>query len=96
MRHSDIRLTVDRYGHLFPGSEAAAIERIRGAFFKPSELRLTGTGAPLRLPQQSGCDAVRARCETVPLATLENPRGSNKKTLRFHGIPMKKQGFVSG
>ncbi len=28
MRHSTITLTMDAYGHLFPGSEAAAIERL--------------------------------------------------------------------
>lgn len=43
MRHSDIRLTMDRYGHLFPGSEAAAVERMRGVFTQPTELKKTGT-----------------------------------------------------
>lgn len=27
MRHSDIKLTLDRYGHLFPGAEADAVSR---------------------------------------------------------------------
>ena len=43
MRHSGIRLTMDRFGHLFPGSEVAAIERIRGAFTQPIKQRKTGT-----------------------------------------------------
>ena len=32
LRHSDIRLTVDRYGHLFPGAEASAVAKMRDAF----------------------------------------------------------------
>jgi len=32
MRHADIKLTLDRYGHLFPGSEAEAVARLRDAF----------------------------------------------------------------
>jgi integrase len=32
MRHADIKLTLDRYGHLFPGSEADAVARLRSAF----------------------------------------------------------------
>ncbi len=43
MRHSDIRLTMDRYGHLFPGVEADAIGRLNDAFNRPEPLRATGT-----------------------------------------------------
>jgi len=32
MRHADIKLTLDKYGHLFPGSEADAVARLRFAF----------------------------------------------------------------
>ncbi len=59
MRHSDIKLTVDRYGHLFPGSEAAAIERIRSVFTQSVELRKTGTAGLQHLRQQSGFPTVR-------------------------------------
>ncbi len=43
LRHSDIKLTLDRYGHLFPGSEAAAVARLRSAFVSPLPLAATGT-----------------------------------------------------
>lgn len=32
MRHADIKLTLDRYGHLFAGSEAQAVARLLDAF----------------------------------------------------------------
>jgi site-specific recombinase XerD len=32
MRHSNIKLTLDRYGHLFPGAEADAVSRLRDVF----------------------------------------------------------------
>lgn len=43
MRHADIKLTLDRYGHLFPGSEADAVARLRGAFCTSEQLQATGT-----------------------------------------------------
>ena len=58
MRHSDIKLTLDRYGHLFPGAEADAVARMREAFIQPA--RLTGTSDhPQQLRQQSGSEGVR-------------------------------------
>ena len=94
MRHSDIRLTMDRYGHLFPGSEAEAIERIRGAFTQPLELRKTGTADPQQFQKHSGCDSVRVRCETLPLANA-NPLGSNnEKTPRFPEKNKENTGFL--
>jgi integrase len=43
MRHADIKLTLDRYGHLFPGSEADAVARLRSAFRTSEMLLATGT-----------------------------------------------------
>ena len=43
MRHSDIKLTPDRYGHLFPGSEADAVAKLRFAFCTNEALLATGT-----------------------------------------------------
>ena len=44
MRHSTITLTMDTYGHLFPGSEFDAVAQMRDMFTGPSEaLRATGT-----------------------------------------------------
>ncbi len=61
MRHSDIRLTMDRYGHLFPGAEADAISRLEEAFVQP--LAATGTtdehGKQQHWLQHSGFQAVQ-------------------------------------
>ena len=86
MRHSDIKLTLDRYGHLFPGSEAAAVERIRSAFTHSVELRQTGTAAVLgvqHLVQQSGRFAVRKHAnscdESTAVETVEFSRELHEK-----------------
>ena len=89
----DIRLTMDRYGHLFPGSEAAAIERIRSVFTQSVELRKTGTTDPQQFQQQSGCDSVRARCELVPLGATNHHALKNEKTQRFPENTEEKAGF---
>ncbi len=74
---------MDRYGHLFPGSEAAAIERIRGAFTQPVETRKTGTADSQQFQQQSGCEPKRARCELMPLGATNHHTPSNEKTPLF-------------
>jgi len=38
MRHADIKLTLDKYGHLFPGSEADAVAKLRFAFHSNAAL----------------------------------------------------------
>ena len=44
MRHQSITLTMDTYGHLFPGQEADAVGRMREMLVNPPEaLRATGT-----------------------------------------------------
>ena len=43
MRHADIKLTLDKYGHLFPGSEADAVAKLRFAFHSNAALLATGT-----------------------------------------------------
>jgi hypothetical protein len=43
MRHADIKLTLDKYGHLFPGSEADAVAKLRFAFHTNAALLATGT-----------------------------------------------------
>jgi hypothetical protein len=47
MRHSAITLTMDTYGHLFPGQDAAAVAALPGMMTdpqdSPEELRATGT-----------------------------------------------------
>ncbi len=94
MRHSDIRLTVDRYGHLFPGSEAAAIARIRGAFTQPIEQRKTGTAPTAETTavraqfSAVGCDSARDNHHA-----LHSSR--NEKTPRFPENTEEKAGFSS-
>ncbi len=92
MRHSDIKLTLDRYGHLFPGSEAAAVERIRSAFTRSVELRQTGTTAvsgvqhSWRFPAQKGanqCDESKA-VETIAFNRKPNEKaGETQETPGF-------------
>lgn len=92
MRHSDIRLTMDRYGHLFPGSEAAAIERIRGIFTQPKEQRKTGT-APTAHSTALSIRTDADRCGIVPLATPNHHQDTNEKTPRFPENDEEKAGF---
>ncbi len=72
MRHSTITLTMDTYGHLFPGQEAEAVARVQqffGGVERPEDgqLRATGTDDQTTYPrldaqqqaQQLGRDLVR-------------------------------------
>ena len=44
MRHGSITLTMDTYGHLFPGQEVAAVAGLRDVLSGPPKaLRATGT-----------------------------------------------------
>ena len=44
MRHASITLTMDTYGHLFPGQEIDAVSRMRDMMIGPPEtLKATGT-----------------------------------------------------
>ena len=58
MRHADIRMTMDRYGHLFEGSESQAVGKLSGMFRSQQAMKATGTDQPQQLPQQSGCNSV--------------------------------------
>ncbi len=92
MRHSDIKLTLERYGHLLPGSEAAAVARLRSAFAPPQPLEATGTdgddSGAQRSRQQSqrqrvqnratGCDSLDAM---VGMATDLEPNENQGKPL---------------
>jgi hypothetical protein len=53
MRHSTITLTMDTYGHLFPGQEAETVERFPDMMgVREPSLRATGTADPVAQPQQ--------------------------------------------
>ena len=57
MRHSSITLTMDTYGHLFPGQEAEAVAKMPGMFGSgPQALAATGTDSylPANRQQQTG------------------------------------------
>ncbi len=57
MRHSTIVLTMDTYGHLFPGQDAATVARLPNMMAsEPVALRATGTDGPaaIRLPMKTG------------------------------------------
>ena len=76
MRHQSITLTMDTYGHLFPGQEADAVARLRQMLVAPAEdnseaLRATGTDdqiahAPDESPKVAQRQAQRAERETGP------------------------------
>ena len=46
LRHTDIKLTLDRYGHLFPGAEADAVAKIRSVFKASKSATGTDQSAP--------------------------------------------------
>ena len=55
MRHSTITLTMDTYGHLFPGQEADTVARLpRMLAAAPEALRATGTDDATAKGQQLG------------------------------------------
>ncbi len=66
MRHQSITLTMDTYGHLFPGQEADAVGRMRELLIAPPEaLRATGTdNATADTPNGAQRQAQRAGRET--------------------------------
>ena len=75
MRHSSITLTMDTYGHLFPGQEADAVDGLRQMFAEPPRnLRATGTDDTLLGAQRAIlCQVVRGR------AMVERPVAGKKK-----------------
>lgn len=69
MRHSDINLTMNTYGHLFPGQEADAVAKMRDmmATNPPEVIRATGTDDLAILEddvEQRAAHAQRATRET--------------------------------
>ncbi len=107
MRHADIKLTLQRYGHLFPGSESAAVARIRDAFTNP--VRIAATGTDSRLPdadcqrkcQQSEGETVRFPCDSVRdsrgeegTSDLAETKGKQRKNVLFsRGKPIASGSF---
>ena len=77
MRHSSITLTMDTYGHQFPGQEADAVARLGSLLAGPADaLRATGTGdATPEGPDGAQRQAQRARRETLP----HNAKGGERE-----------------
>jgi integrase len=53
MRHSDIKLTLQTYGHLFPGAEATAIRNLQIPGSGTARMKATGTDGRQPTPNQS-------------------------------------------
>ena len=66
MRHQSITLTMDTYGHLFPGQTADAICRV-GEFFESPKCPLRATGTDGKAAEKAQRQAQHLRRETVPL-----------------------------
>jgi len=73
MRHSSITLTMDTYGHLFPGQEADAVVRLWEMLGDPADaLRATGTdNQAAEPPGPAQRHAQRAGRETPRLAATD-------------------------
>ena len=68
LRHSSITLSMDTYGHLFPGQESAAVNKLHATMVGPSaSLLATGTADDVAIrSSQSAAHAQRAGRETLP------------------------------
>ena len=79
MRHSCITLTMDTYGHLFPGQEADTIARLPAMMGIPFDeaLRATGTDDEPTSPGEGAQrQAQRARCGSVTLGATESDKNA--------------------
>ncbi|GIW96962.1 MAG: hypothetical protein KatS3mg111_0295 [Pirellulaceae bacterium] len=100
MRHSSITLTMDTYGHLFPGQEADAVERMRGMLGnsaeKPDTLAATGTDgaaspldgycSALQLAQQLGRETVRMPAKHCDEADDHKAQEKTPKPLQIQDL----------
>ncbi len=66
MRHSTITLTMDTYGHLFPGQEADAVDQLRDVIGDgPTALQATGTDTAVADDQKDQRSARRSAKQCV-------------------------------
>ena len=77
MRHSDIRLTMDIYGHLFPGKEADAIGLLGSVFASPQPLKATGTAESVSGALQNAQHSERQRVRNGATSCDENTKRSS-------------------
>jgi len=92
MRHQSITLTMDTYGHLFPGQEADAVVQMRQMLLAPPEaLRVTGTdnavadiqSSAQRLAQHTQCDLGRLDTEGCAGQSEMGAQRKSPKPLRI-------------
>lgn len=87
---------MDRYGHLFPGKEAEAIELLGSEFNRQESLRATGTtetdSGALHIAQHSARETVRFgaskrsnKCSALDQQESHLSRQNIEKTQRFIG-----------
>ena len=92
MRHSTITLTMDTYGHLFPGQEADTVARLPAMMGDdPEALRATGTDDaeivhpevdyPQLYPQQLGRERAPKDASRCNEAASASERGDDRKLL---------------
>jgi len=76
MRHSSIVLTMDTYGHLFPGSEAAAVAGLRDLLAVPvaEALRATGTDDFVASESDGVCSGAQRCAQQLERETLRDTR----------------------
>jgi hypothetical protein len=97
MRHSSITLTMDTYGHLFPGQEAEAVGRLE-TFTGPRSEYLAAAGTEDAAPEarsagRSSCDTKRYVDDTTPYdenaarATLPLAANALDLTALYDAVP---------
>jgi integrase len=81
MRHSTITLTLDTYGHLIEGAEAAAVNQTAGLLAVPELLKATGTNgtSPGGLANNVLTTAVRDACGPLRAHAAKNAAGTDSK-----------------
>ncbi len=82
--HSDIRITMNRYGHLFPAEDMALADALDATHARHAPAGRRGHGAPAIT---RGAPAIRPPVEPTPgrriRASVPNPSGCCQERLRF-------------
>ena len=81
MRHQSITLTMDTYGHLFPGQEAEAVDRLGQMLLDPPEiLRATGTShQAAEAPHSAQRQAQQTAGETLRRGAKRKAKAARKR-----------------
>ncbi len=100
MRHSSITLTMDTYGHLFPGQEADAVAKLPGMMAdEPQALAATGTDDAISERGHQRGQLKGESCQTVADAGETEcdgaDAGENTKLLPLNGLGDDRQSLAS-